>query len=520
MMHLGIESLLNPLLLAKRKLHRSTMSSSYDRRGGNHDWSNYIRREGRAAVLMEADGPGCVTRIWTADPQKGTIRIFIDGNSSPAIECPFTKLFELLPLSQGIGGESAENYARSKEEAMPMGHTTYCPIPFQHHCKITIDPEDDNLYYHVNADLYPPGTQIESFVLASSLDSELVTESKSLFEGWKVGLPIVDMTHARDFAFELAPREDVVLLNHTGAGIVRGLRIAIQSDLSSHELSHVRENLWVVAHFDDDERRDPSVRAPIGPMFLDYGQDPRPRALFCGCNEVGEYYCFFPMPHHEKASIRLVNKSVLPLNLTASILHEPANQIDRDLLRFRATWHTETPFGPDHRDYGGVACRLLNLDGFNNVEFLYAFGAGHFVGCGFNIDLTDGPTDRAACEGDEMFFIDDDPRLTMYGTGAEDYLNDAWGIRGYAGPLSGDALSGEWGTDVQLYGYRLHITDPVPFLRKGRFTIEHGTGNNCSGHFKSVAFWYMDPSLTRTRIEEARWEAIRNGTRKMNEEEE
>jgi len=519
MMHLGIESLLNPTLLAKRKVHRATMASSYDRRGGNHDWSNYIRREGKAAVMMESEGPGCVTRIWTADPQKGTVRVFIDGNPTPVIESPFAGLFDILPLSQGIGGESPENYARSKAEGVPMGHTSYCPIAFQRHCKITIEPEDDYLYYHVNADLYPPGTQIQSFKHPGSLDTEFTREAAAVVAGWTSGKPFVDMSRARNLAFELAPGEEMTLLDHDGAGIVRGLQLAIRTDMPAHEIAHLRENLWVVGHFDDDEPRDASVRAPIGPMFLDFGQEPKPRSLFCGRDAAGEYYCYFPMPYHYRAKIRVVNKSVLPVTLTAAVLHEPAKEIDRDLLRFRATWHSETPFGPDHRDYEGLACRLLNLDGYNNVEFLYAFGAGHFVGCGFNIDLSDGPTDRAAGEGDEMFFIDDDPRLTMYGTGAEDYVNDAWGIRGYVGPLSGDAIGGEWGTNVQIFGYRLHIADPVPFTRKGRFTIEHGTGNNCSGHYKSVAFWYMDPSLTRTRIEEERWEEIRTGKRKMNEEE-
>ena len=34
-------------------------------------------------------------------------------------------------------------------------------------------------------------------------------------------------------------------------------------------------------------------------------------------------------------------------------------------------------------------------------------GAGHFVGCGFSLEMRDSPTDRAAGEADEMFFIED-----------------------------------------------------------------------------------------------------------------
>jgi len=519
MNNLGIDSLSDPLLLARRKVSRSAMASSYDRRGGNHDWSNYIRREGRAAVMMDQAGPGCITRIWTADPQKGIVKIYLDKNPEPAVSMLFEQMFQTLPLTHGVGGEGEEHSNRSRDEHLAMGYTTYCPIPFQTHCKVTIEPEDDYLYYHINSQLYPPGTEVEAFELSSWLESERVEKAKTTLALWSKGQPLIDMNKSTKVEYTLAPGESATLLDHKGAGIVRGIRLKLPTGLTPHEMEHVRENLWLVAHFDEDELRDASVRVPVGPMFLDYGQGRKPGSLLCGTDADGEYYCFFPMPHHLNAKLELVNRTVLNLYLSGQVLHEAADEIDRDLLRFRATWHIETPFGPDHRDYDGLACRLLNLDGFNNVEFLYAFGAGHFVGCSFVMDVRDAPTDRALCEGDEMFFVDDDPRLTMYGTGAEDYLNDAWGVRGYAGYLSGTTTMGEWGDGLQMCGYRLHVPDPVPFTRSGRFTIEHGTGNNCSGLFKSVAYWYMDPSLTRTRTEEWRWNDLRTGKRKMNEEE-
>jgi hypothetical protein len=509
--NLGIEHLYNPLALARRKIARSLMASSYDRRGGNHDWSSYIRVEGSAAVLMEAEGPGCITRFWTADPQKGTIRIYIDGDPKPAIETRLADLFNLLPLSFGIGGERPENYERSRAERAPMGRTSYCPIPFRRACKVTIEPEDDYLYYHVNYHLFPPGVQIGSFDPAASLDTPEIRQARAVWAAWERGEPLISWDNAETAACRIAPGESADLLTDEGAGVIHGLRIALPPAADARAAEHLRDNLWLVAHFDDDEPRDPSVRAPIGPLFLDFGQ-PSPRALFAGTDGEGAYYTFFPMPYAHRAGVRLVNRSLLPVeNIRFSLLRERLPELPADLLRFRATWHVETPFGPDHRDYGGVACRLLNLDGRDNYELLNARGAGHFVGCGFHVDLRDAPTDRAAGEGDEMFFIDEDPRLTMYGTGTEDYVNDAWGIRGYGGPLSGDAIAGKWGVDPQLFGYRLHVPDCVPFVRKGRFTLEHGTGNNCSGLYRSVAYWYMAPAANRVRIEEARWEAIRQG---------
>jgi len=244
-----------------------------------------------------------------------------------------------------------------------------------------------------------------------------------------------------------------------------------------------------------------------------------------GTDTNGLLYCRFAMPFRERAVLRLVNRCAVPVGAVrycvrsdGSDMADGSDMSDGDLFRFRVTWHQETPFGPDHRDYNGIACRLLNLDGRDNYEMLNVWAAGHFVGCGFHVDLRDAPTDRAAGEGDEMFFVDDDPELTHYGTGTEDYVNDAWGIRGYDGPLSGDAIAGEWGLGPQLYGYRLHLSDCIPFVRRGRFTLEHGTGNNCSGLYRSVAYWYMDPATARTRAEERRWDEIRTGLRKPTSE--
>ncbi len=507
----GIEYLYNPLGLAREQNARHLMASSYDRRGGNHDWSNYIRGEGDSAVLMEAEGPGCITRIWTADPQQGTVRIFIDGRTQPVIETRLADLFNLLPLSFGIGGEGQANYERSRTERLPMGHTSYCPIPFERGCKVTIEPEDDYLYYQINYHLLPPGTPVESFDPTKSLDTSQIRQARSIWANWESGELLRSWSDASTEVYAIAPDEAVELLADAGAGVIHGLRILLPPTADERMAAHIRDNLWLIAHFDDDESRDPSVRAPLGPLFLDFGQRPAPRSLFVGTDKEGAYYLFFPMPYVHSARLRLANRSLLPLEgIRVSLLRERMSDPPADLRRFRATWHIETPFGPDHRDYGGVACRLLNLDGRDNYEMLNARGAGHFVGCGFHIDLRYAPTDRAACEGDEMFFVDDDPRLTLYGTVTEDYLNDAWGLRGYGGPLSGDAIQGSWGVDPQLFGYRLHISDCIPFVRKGRFTLEHGTGNNCSGLYRSIAYWYMAPAAARTRVEEARWEAIRN----------
>lgn len=496
----GLAAILDPRRLFLPMRHRAHMASSYDRRGGNHDWSNYVRAEGTAAVLMDAAGPGCVTRIWTADPREGILRIYVDDAPEPLLQGRMDDLLASRPLAFGIGGESADNYERSRREEAPMGRTTYGPIPFRERCRITIDPEDDYLYYHVNFDRYPPDSVPPDAIGAGTLD-QIAEALTACAAGRPVALPgRAERRHIR-----IAAGEHAVLLERQGSGIITGLRFRLESSGGSSADRHTLETVWALAHFDDDEPRDPSIRCPIGPLTLDFGQSKPPRSLFAGAGNDGWRYLTFPMPWLERAAIRLENRGVLPATLEVEVAvwdeTPPA-----DAHRFRAAWRIEMPCGPDHRDYSGVACRLLNQDGRDNYAFLSARGAGHFVGCGFHADLRDAPTDRAAGEGDEMYFIDDDARLSIYGTGAEDFVNDAWGIRGYVGPLSGDDLTGEFGIDPQIFGYRIHVPDVVPFRHKARFTLEHGTGNNCSGLYRSVAYWYMAPSAARTFAEERRWE--------------
>lgn len=505
-----LEPIYNPIALARPQRHRACMASSFDRRGGNHDWSNYIRTRGDEAVLLETEGPGCITRIWTADPRDARVRIFVDSTREPVLSIALFDLFRTLPLSFGVGGESSANHERSRTSRLPMGHTSYCPIPFEHGCVITITPPDDYLYYQINYSMFPRDTKLKSFDPDADMDTQPIRLAAKAWSDWERGKPVVAMERAARRSFDVPAGGQEALFSHEGAGVVRGMRITLRLPREPAEASHVLDNVWVVAHFDDDEPRDPSIRAPIGPLHMRFGQERPAKSLLVGAEPSGEHYCFFPMPFAERASISIVNRSVLPLKgAEAAVLAEPPRGATQDMLRFRATWHSETPFGPDHRDYDGVACRLLNVDGRNNYEILAARGAGHFAGCAFHADLRDAPTDRAACEGDEMFFVDDDPGCSINGTGTEDYLNDAWGMRGYCGPISGDDVARAFGDGPQLFGYRLHLSDSIPFRHTGRFTLEHGTGNNCSGLYRSVAYWYMHPSAANTKREETWWQQTR-----------
>jgi hypothetical protein len=52
----------------------------------NADGSGFVDREG---TMMEMDGPGVIWRIWSARPEQGHLKIFVDGADTPVLDQPW-----------------------------------------------------------------------------------------------------------------------------------------------------------------------------------------------------------------------------------------------------------------------------------------------------------------------------------------------------------------------------------------------------------------------------------------------
>src|SRR5271165_743245 len=144
---------------------RTIQFSSYDRatrmEGGkivhpfaNGDRGHYLRIDGerdhREWVLAEAQGPGYVSRIWSANPA-GELRIYIDGALAPALAAPFAAITngEIAPFVAPFGHDASR------------GRNLYFPFPFAKSIKITTTKGDQ--YFHVSVTTLPPDTMVESY---------------------------------------------------------------------------------------------------------------------------------------------------------------------------------------------------------------------------------------------------------------------------------------------------------------------------------------------------------------------
>ena len=88
-----------------------------------------------------------------------------------------------------------------------------------------------------------------------------------------------------------------------------------------------------------------------------------------------------------------------------------------------------------------------------------------------------------------VLIVDDDPVPTWFGTGSEDYLNQAWGMQDNAFLRNGSSIH-ERNTDGYQTSYVHHIENPVSFEKEIKVTIEHGHGNHLCNEMSSVAYWY------------------------------
>ncbi|MBU0638794.1 MAG: DUF2961 domain-containing protein [Planctomycetes bacterium] len=463
---------------------RTAMFSSYDRASridengefvawdANADWGRFLREEADGwQVMAEIQGSGALTRIWSANPH-GQIRFILDGET--VIETPFEDLFNgnLPPFVEPLCYENPNN----------GGKNCYFPIGFDQSCKVVI--KGSRSYYQINYVSFPPGTQVETFKFdLSAATADALAEVQ---EAWNTGLSNAQLFGGRSVR-SIAVQQDLrpgdtlreVL---RGAGTIRALYVAL-TDRANPRTPYALHRCVLRILFDGQDQ--PSVEVPLVDFFGS-GFNLRPyNSLVLGTDKrlriplpdrpVGEdryMYCYFPMPFTNGATIEIENfgDDRRPLGLLLYL------QVERDAppraaLRLRARFRTEDP------------CQVLDY------PILETTGRGRVVGCTLNIDC---PRRAWWGEGDDKVWIDGEAFPSYFGTGSEDYLGDAWGLRPHIRALQGVTLQNAYGKNS---AYRWHIPDCIDFQESLRFTIENWQHNRqWDTYYGTVVYWYGEPA--------------------------
>ncbi|MEM9864663.1 MAG: glycoside hydrolase family 172 protein [Myxococcota bacterium] len=469
--------------------YRSLQSSSQEPGGSDPSserwWTNvdrgyfhgFVERDGRReAVMLRANGPGVVQRIWSANPI-GTIRIYLDGADEPLIEADMAALLggDVAPFEDPFAYVSAR------------GYNFYFPIPFAESVLITSDlgyqrepavPPEELLYYHV-------GYRTYARQAVASLSAEsLAAASSAIAEAGRAMLPEAPSTWTTSGSL----REEVRIAEE-GGGLITALQIDVPEGATATQLRHA----VLTMAFDGTE----TVRAPLSDFF---GSGAGLHDHRSSLTEVQGHTltAWFPMGFRSEARIALEGADVLDADPQLRVAHE-ARAFGESGRYFHAGF---AAFGPME------AAR-------QDLPLLHLEGSGVYIGCSL---VVANPVDIWWGEGDERIYVDDDriDAPSFPGTGTEDYFGYAFiDPTTFSRPYHGQPVSGAPLSSGLIVNHRFHVLDDIPFRSRFVFDLElwHWTPA-AEVVFEATLYWYAPdagagvPPLSPGAAGVPDWEAL------------
>lgn len=441
-------------------------TGKYERWDANGDGGGFIRREGDSFVIAEMEGPGCLWRVWSARPEQGHVRLFLDGAETPVLDLPFKAWFD----------GSTEPFTRSAlVHTVAMGWNNYTPIPYQKSCKIVAD-QGWGAYYQFVYTTFPEGTRVPTF------RPDLANDEKAALD--RVNAILSAPGPAR---FD-QPRQGITVERHqfavhdggvrtigiSGPRAITGIRVKIELPESPADRTVLREHTIQIRW---DGEKHPSVWSPLGDFFgTAAGANPY-RSLPAGLTEDGWWYANWYMPFARQAEITLGNDGETARPIVLEIEHAPLNGDPNALAQFHAKWHRDA-FLPPEPERQAIDWTLLSVA-----------GRGRFLGVNLHVW---NPKGGWWGEGDEKFHVDGEKFPSTIGTGSEDYFGYAW-----CNPTLFENAYHNQTISMNNKGHvsvnRWHIADNIPFQRSFDGYLEKYYPNTRPTLYAATVYWYQMP---------------------------
>lgn len=496
-----INDMTNPRLLSEypEPAFLSKQFSSYDRRTiapdqdgwfANGDASWFVREETNAGrrefVMMDAEGPGAVVRFWmTFGNEKaytGTLRIYIDGKTTPEIEGPVLKI---ISGGQLIGEPLCSSVSPLTVYAQ-RGHNLYMPIPYSKQLKITyecpaLDPvkHSPSVYYNIDYRTYVAGTEVTSFTM-----NDLKTFATQVSQ---VQDNLLKLNH-------LSP-EKTALQTHAIAEngtIEAGKSVSLQlkgtEAIYSMKMKINAENLpqalrsTVLSITFDGER---TVWCPIGDFFGTGYQIRKSQTWHSQVDTTGLMQSYWVMPFSKNAVVELFNYGEQKVTVELGEISTGKYKWTKNSMHFGAIWHEYN--GIDTKGYTGDWVSGKHED----INFVSLQGQGVYAGDAITLFNT---ADAWWGEGDEKVYVDGEKLPSAIGTGTEDYIGYAWcrpEIFSHFLIAQPDG-SGNFHTGMTV-NMRRRMLDAVPFNQQLKFDMELWHWATTKMNYAVVSYWYLKP---------------------------
>jgi len=448
------------------------MVSSYDRHStvpqassdtptgwyANTDWGNYLGVEtgpsGQSEfVLLDADGPGTIVRIWSATPS-GTLRVYLDRAVAPVLEESMTALLsgQIAPFLPPFAGTTAQ------------GGNMEFPLPFRKHVKVTW--EGAGGFYQVTYRKYvDASTDVTSFD-PSSLDPQRLDSVRIRLQQ----PALQDSSIVSDqFVLAASSPEMTIAASPSGEEILE-----LQIAPSLVDAASLRGSVLSL-RFDGRE----TVRAPLGDFF-GAGPGLLPHAtLPLEATADGVLTARFVMPFAQSAVVHI--DAAPGLEAKGTVFHRAA-LFDPNTYYFHAHW---TARGP------------MPARPYRDILLADVSGEGAYVGT--FLAVGNSSTDWWG-EGDEKIWVDDDAFPSLFGTGTEDYFGQAYcSPETYNHPYRVQSLAaGGFGAANGLFSMlRTDVLDPIRFAKNLRFNLElWHWDENAQVTFDTISYFYLAQSAT------------------------
>ncbi|MCX5646764.1 MAG: DUF2961 domain-containing protein [Phycisphaerae bacterium] len=451
--------------------------SSYDRKSrydeatgqylgwdANGDGDGFIRREGDSFVFAEMEGPGCIWRTWSARPEQGHVRIYLDGAQEPVVDLPFKGYFD---------GKN-EPFTRSAlVHTVAMGWNNYTPIPYQKSCKIVAD-KGWGAYFQFVYTTYPKGTQLPTFQRQlTAAESQALDEANLILsQSGSSELRTSKDTQLRMTGATVAPGSAATVETLEGQRAITHLFVSVLDLPKSPEDYDVLRELVLCIYWDGESQ--PSVWAPLGDFFGTAPGVNKYKSLPLGMRNDG-FYCHWYMPFAKGARIELRNEGDKERKVNFGIFHASITQPIETLGRFHAKWHRDA-FLPEDPVRRKIDWTMLKTQ-----------GRGRF--CGVMLHVWN-PRGGWWGEGDEKFFVDGEKFPSTIGTGSEDYFGYAWcNPTLFANCYHDQTISNNNKGHVSVN--RWHITDNIPFEKSFEAAIEKYYPNSKPTLYAATVYWYQ-----------------------------
>jgi hypothetical protein len=445
-----------------------------------------IREEGNVDVFAEMQGPGCIWRIWSAGPNSGHVKIYIDGSDKPTIDIPFVQFFKDGPFASW---SNLSCYSLSSLISEP-GMNFYIPIPFQKSCKITGDQGAPNQrprawggFYQIEYTRYPSGTTMPTFQFPLSPEETAALDAANTALG-KCGDDPAGTRPGQQSdapAITATPGQWTTVADLNGPQAITGLNVKLDLPINPEAQRILLRQLTVRITWDDD--KSPSVWSPLGDFFSFVGGGQPYATLGTGLKDDGTFYSHWYMPFASHAKIEVGNDGAQPVSTNWQITRAPLDKPIGELARFHAKWHRDA-FPPERKDRAP------------EWTILTTQGRGRFVGTMLHVW---NPLGGWWGEGEARYFVDGEKFPSYFGTGSEDFFGYAWGAPNFfERPYHAQPLNQE------NYGHiddiREQIPDNVPFQKSFEGCIEKFARNQGSidpliryDLYAAEAYWYLAP---------------------------